>query len=92
MQLIDVIKSVDEIDDELTIYATEPFTCDSRAIVAPEPEEGGSPTEAKSSNAVYFLEVFEAQQFLEGWVASKGGVASAQERCERLIRYAIDDA
>lgn len=41
----------------------------------------------------YFLETFIARDFMEDFNASVEGVSATQgERCERLIRYAQDDA
>lgn len=91
-KLIDVVANLGSYDSELTIYASKPWTCDSVAIVAHEPDRGGVPPEAESSGAEYFIEVFVAKEFLEGWIASEGRPTSAREQCERLIQYAIYDA
>jgi hypothetical protein len=91
-KLIDVVANLDSYDADLTIYAVKPWTCDSEVIVAREPEQGGVPHEAESCNAEYFIEVFVAKEFLEGWVASEARPTSVREQCERLIHYAVYDA
>ena len=89
-KLIDVVANLESYDADLTIYATKPWTCESDALVAREPAEGGVPPEARMCRAEYFLEIFVANEVLEGWFAAAR--PSTRERCDRLIRYAIDDA
>jgi hypothetical protein len=41
----------------------------------------------------YFLETFIARAFLDDFAQSaEGSAASGEEKCGRLIRYALDDA
>ena len=92
-KLIDIISKLSSYeDDELTIYVVEPWTCDSNAIIAQEPEEGGIPPEAKGIEATYFIEIFIAIDVLEGWKANVKREIPLREQCERLIYYAIYDA
>lgn len=88
LKLIDVVTNLKTYDETLTIYVTEPWTCDSEAVLAIEPDEGGLPDEAKSRGAEYFIEVFVATEFLVSLIGRK----SAQELCERLIYYALHDS
>lgn len=92
MQLVEIVSNLASIDDELTIYAVEPWTCTSEAVLAHEPEAGGLPTSASAAQATYFIEVFIAKEFLEGWKANRRGHHSALDECERLIQYALNDA
>ena len=58
MILIEVINNLESVeDDELTIYAEEPWCNRSKAILAYEPEEGGLPNAAIEENLTYFLEI-----------------------------------
>jgi hypothetical protein len=66
--------------------------CYSDAILAREPDGGGLPREAMGRHAAYFIEVFVAKEFLDGWTTSVARPTSAREQCERLIQYAITDA
>jgi len=90
--LLDVVANLGAHDPESTIYVAKPWTCDSPAIVAREPDQGDSPLEAESCNAEYFIEVFVAKDFLEGWIAAENRYTSTREQCERLIHYAVYDA
>jgi hypothetical protein len=92
LKLIDVVAQLVSYDPELTIYAAKPWTCDSEAVVAREPEDGGLPPEAAARRCEYFIEVFVAKEFLEGWIAVEGRSTSAREQCDRLIHYAVYDA
>ena len=64
MCLGDAVESLGELDEDATIYAAEPWTSDSTAIIAYEPESGEVPAKAKELGLTYFLEVFLAQEFL----------------------------
>lgn len=92
VKLKEVVSSLAAYGEELTIYAKEPWTCDSEAILAREPDAGGVPPEATDMGATYFIEVFVANEFLHGWRRSQERACTAEEQCERLIQYAIHDA
>jgi hypothetical protein len=92
VRLGDIAKRLSEFDGNHTIYASEPWTERSGAIVAPEPESGGLPPEAAEAGMTYFLEVSIAGDFVEAWIASLDHEPGASAVCERLIQYAINDA
>ena len=92
MQLSEVVSRLASWDQESTIYAAEPWTSESAAIIAAEPVSGEVPEPAGQAGFEYFLEVFLAREFLEGWESTLGRTPTDEERCERLIRYAIEDA
>jgi hypothetical protein len=83
---------LDSLDEGGTLYAAEPWAEDSQAVVAPEPDHGGLPADAQKLGLKYFLEVFIARDFLEAWVTNLGREPTLQEKCSRLIQYAITDA
>lgn len=92
MRLIDIVERLASVDQEATIYAAAPWTTASNALVAPEPSSGGIPREAAAAGLKYFIEVAIAREFLDGWVSNLDDAPSPQEKCERLIQYAITDA
>ncbi|HXC36679.1 MAG TPA: hypothetical protein VNV43_12440 [Candidatus Acidoferrales bacterium] len=92
MKLIEVIRDLDALDDESTIYAAKPWTEDSEVIVAHEPESGGVPAEVERLSLEYFLEVLIAREFLEGWLGNLDAQPTLQQKCARVIKYAITDA
>ena len=65
---------------------------DSQAVIALEPDDGSLPADIQRLGLKYFLEVFLAREFLEGWVASLKSKPTPQEKCSRLIQYAVADA
>ena len=69
MKLIEVVNDLVRFDLENTIYASEPWSPDSEAIVAPSPESK-IPTAGERLQMKYFLEVFIARDFLDEWTAS----------------------
>jgi hypothetical protein len=91
MTLIEIMDNLSSFDPEHTIYAKEPWTVDSAAIVRLEPEEEGGPSYDREAGFTYFLEVFIA---LETIAALEGRALSmsAKELCEFVIYYAVHDA
>ncbi len=96
VKLIRLIERLAELDGEDTIYACEPWTADSDAMVALEdPESGlpfGVPREAAEAGMTYFLEVFTTREVVEGWLSNLDEKPSLAAICQRVIQYAINDA
>ncbi|MEI6786201.1 MAG: hypothetical protein WCQ21_35415 [Verrucomicrobiota bacterium] len=92
MKLIEIIRNLDTIDTGQTIYAAEPWTPSSEAIPVREPEAGNLPAEAQRLGLRYFLEVSVARDFLDGWVSNLGAHSTDEQKCARLIQYAVNDA
>jgi hypothetical protein len=92
MRLVDAVQRLDLLDEEATIYAAAPWTGESEAIVAREPDGQLLPHEAIVRGLTYFLEVIVARDFLEDWSAGLDTGPTLQQKCERLIAYATNDA
>ena len=76
--------------DEGTIYLAQPWAFDADAVfVSPAPKTT-EPVFRDGRSYDYFLEGFIARDFLEDLGVQTGEVG--RDACERLIRYAIDDA
>jgi hypothetical protein len=91
MTLLELIRQLDTLDTDDTIYAATPWTDKSEAIVAREPETRSLPVEAERLHLAYFLEVI-ARDVLNGLMLSFDSQPTLQQKCARLIRYAICDA
>ncbi|MFD2052812.1 hypothetical protein ACFSQT_06720 [Mesorhizobium calcicola] len=92
MKLLDIVGRLSELDEADTIYVSEPWTENSDAMVAPQPEGALVPAEAAKEGLTYFLEIHIAIEVTEGWVASLKEKPSLSAVCERLIYYATYDA
>jgi hypothetical protein len=98
IRLADIIARLSEFDIGDTIYAREPWTEGSDAMVATEPqpedwESGGQPPpEATAAGLTYFLEIDLAKALVEQLSASSSDEPSASDVCRELIHYAINDA
>lgn len=92
MKLNELVKKLNEFDEEKTIYAKRPWHPDTLVIIATELEAGVVPEEAIKIGAEYFLEIFLANEFLEGCISYSKNLLSFQEKCLRLIEYAENDA
>jgi hypothetical protein len=92
MNLLEAIRDLDSLDEGSTIWAAEPWTEDSEVVVEPEPDSGVPPPEARGLGLKYFLEVFLVRDFLQGWTRNLDAEPTLQEKCAKLIQYAITDA
>ena len=81
MKLIELVRDLAALDERSTMYASQPWSESSEAIAAYEPEEGGMPGEAEQANSKYFLEVFVARDFIEGWIANLDAQPTLQQKC-----------
>jgi hypothetical protein len=89
MTLGEVVEKLSELGSEDTIYAAEPWTEQSEAIVAREPDTG---VEVSAAGMKYFLEVGIARDFVADWLATMKQQPTHSAICRRLISYAINDA
>jgi hypothetical protein len=55
VKLQDIVENIFELDDSLTIYAEEPWSCISKVALAIEPEDGSLPAEIEFKEFTYFL-------------------------------------
>jgi hypothetical protein len=95
VKLLKLVERLAELDDEDTIYACEPWTEDSDAMVLRDDEESLAvwvPPEAAEAGMEYFLDVITAREVFEGWTASLHEKPTLAATCQRLIQYAINDA
>jgi|SRR5579883_591200 len=98
VKLIQLVERLDELDEEEIIFAREPWTEDSDAIVVLDPDSDAEPVpyqippEAAAAGMTYFLEVFIAREVVEGWTASLDEKPTLAATCRRVIEYAINDA
>ena len=93
---------LDEDDLDLTIYAREPWTPESPALLLTHPEDDSIPSEAASQCMSYMLEVPIAREFFLGTPCNPPPLyderfhpewmKTRRSRCLRLIQYAINDA
>jgi hypothetical protein len=94
MKLIELVELATGWNGEdATIYVTKPWAPDAEAtMVFPAPYET-TPIERDGRTYQYFLEGFIAREVLEDYAAAgQGADASTRQLCERLIRYAENDA
>ena len=93
-RLADIIARLSEFGEEEVIYASEPWTEGSDAIVLPyrDEDDGGPHPEATEAGLAYFLEIFIARELVEDWIDYLGADPGAAAICERVIQYAINDA
>jgi hypothetical protein len=92
MTLLEAVESINgaEVEpSEDVVYARKPWVLESEALIMPAPDYNSVPEAAARSEMVYFLEVSITKEVLEGVAAN---LSSIEEKCLRVIRYAIMDA
>lgn len=92
LTLLEAVEQIESEDINATIYASEPWTPQSIAMIIEEDSAGGPPAAASASNLTYFIEVEIAQRFLEDLQGSAQRLKSSVDICRRLIADAEDDA
>lgn len=92
MKLKELVIDLESLDEAATIYVAEPWSVDALALAEVESSAGGLPDNAAKGRFKYFLEVAIARDFLSDWEIGLERPVSIDEKCDRLIRYAIDDA
>jgi hypothetical protein len=93
MILLKVIEDLPRLDDEVIIYARKPWSPSSVATtITIEEDEAGDGRSGHLEGFEYFLEVFVAREFLDGWSESWHSPVSNYDQCMRLIKYAENDA
>lgn len=91
MMLRDTLASIEQLDEDATIYAAEPWTAASPAVVALEGEQEAM--DALRDGMAYLLEVSIAREVIEVWAAWRGGRVPNPEECsEAVIYYAMNDS
>jgi len=91
--LIELVSNLATLDREMTIYALEPWTLHSPAVLASPAEDGRiAAAERKVCPHRYFLEVSIAQDLISDWLEQISPKPTISEQCERLIHYAMYDA
>jgi len=92
LKLSEVVASLGKFDREAAIYAVEPWTADSEVMVMREPDAGGIPPAAAEKGMTYFIDIFIARDFLDGWQQNERRPLCVEEQCAGLIHYAVYDA
>jgi len=92
--LIEAIRDLGSLDEDATLYVREPWTADSETIAVVEPSDfdGRIPPPEARGGCTYFLEVSIAREVMEGWLSNIDAAPPLEQRCARVIHYAIFDA
>jgi hypothetical protein len=88
VRLGDAVRQIESLDQDLTIYAQEPWNADSEIEFAPCDQRVMA--DMNSRGLTYFLEIFVAKEILENWVAERP--RSDAERFAFVVYYARNDA
>jgi hypothetical protein len=89
-KLEELIAGLDNLDPEDVICAKREWRPDAEAQVVRLTEDGRVPEEVKALGYDYFLEVDVIRQVLEEFRERSG--VPLEEKCRRIIDYAIYDA
>ena len=90
MKLIEAVRQLPKLDEDLTIYARHPWVSSTDVHLAVEGTD--EEKKAKAEGLRYFIEVSIARDFLDDWRATQKMRPSDEQSCARLIEYATNDA
>ncbi|KAB2347028.1 hypothetical protein [Actinomadura rudentiformis] len=89
MTLTELIDQLTKADDDLTVYASEPWSTQSDAVATLNTNRARPDAQGRT----YQLETALIRDVLETWSAHHdGAVPSPQQACEAVIYYATNDA
>lgn len=91
MKLVDVVNTINNIDEESIIFQEDRENFDSDVILS-FAEEGDEGVKEGGKKYYYLIEVFLAKEFIDERVASLNYKPTANEIAKRLYDYAINDA
>jgi hypothetical protein len=90
MRVMELTRELYSLNEDLTIYAKKPWTCESKVELFKEPEDGSLPIEL-SDDFEYFLEVFIAKDVIPN-LSHVEPSYTLEQWAEKLIHYAENDA
>lgn len=92
MKLIELIESLNTIDEELIIFLENKDDPNSDIILS-NGEGGENGVKIENDKKFYYLlEVFLAKEFVNDWIGSLDYSPSKNEIAKRLYDYAVNDA
>jgi hypothetical protein len=86
MKIIDLIENIDNYDDDQVVYASEPWSAESKVEIYNCKDK--LPLEI--NNYSYFLEISIINEILDS--LDNNEYPSISDKCNRIIKYAINDA
>lgn len=81
MTLMDIVIDINNYDENKSIYVEGPWEKDSLSIIA-------FGEDAQHNGLDYFLQVSDAQEFLQDWSEGMSFIPTPEEACRVLIEYA----
>jgi len=92
MKLIDLIKDIENVDQDYIIFQEYRDNPNSNIILSYAEEGDRGIKEHAGRKYYYLIEVFLAKEFVDDWKASLNYNPSFEETVKRLYDYAINDA
>lgn len=92
MKLIDLIKNINDLDEDLIIFIASKEYYESDIILDYPPENDSGIKEREGIKFYYLIEVFLAKEFIEDWTNSLDFQPSDIDIAKRLFEYGINDA
>ena len=92
MNLIDVVRDIDNIDEMLIIFQQAQNDYKSDVFLSNGGDSNNGVKEVNGKKYYYLLEVFLAKEFVEDWLDTLTYLPGPDEVAKRLHEYAINDA
>ena len=91
MKLEDFIKERNEIDDDLIIFQKDKLSIDSEIALLKREDNDSFEVIENDVKYLYLIEVYIANEFIEGWINHNKSNHSDLQITQRLFDYAIND-
>jgi hypothetical protein len=88
----DVVLEADNFGEELGVYALMPWNKDSVTIVCHPEEQTGLFAVVDGIRYDYLIQISILCEIFDGLSRMLGREATIDEKCDRIIEYAMDDA
>lgn len=92
MTLIDLVKTINDIDAELVIYIKDINDLNSEIILLKTDDSNENEINVDGNLYYYLLEIFIAIEIINDWKNILNYIPSNYEIAKRLYEYAINDA
>lgn len=92
MKLVDIVNSINSIDEESIIFLENTKNFESDVILSFAEDGDSGFKEVENIKYYYLIEVFLAKEFIDDWITSLNYNPTKNEIAKRLYDYAINDA
>lgn len=92
MTLHELIKNINEVDEELIIFQKDELDINAEIVLLNNEDGANGVVVLDGEKYLYLLEVSIAKEFIEGWMSDLPAKPTDEEITQRVWEFAINDA